>query len=696
MPEVISLLSSTPPPPVDRHELSSARRAHSTPPAPASFDEVDLSAFTWEDDLDLDNPAKRRRLSHEALQPPPPPPRSRQPSLPKTYKNDLFLFSDEDVILSSEGPGPGLGPGPGPALPKLPAWTGESDPITFTSSAPEPRDTALAAPISLPLPPPRTRDIIALDEDEQDTLREQLPAARSNSRVDRIDHHEHSSAARSTRRENIEDFSSDQIHFPDIDELLERPWQPPTTAGAFSSRTAALLANLQQTQDNTTGTGPRNTTAPRRHKKDKVADDVIEDDEMDGPSTTTARKPRKATARTSAEKDAKAREREAAKAQREEERRREKERKQRAKEEKAREKQLAADIAEVNKLKVGRKESTPEMLIDLASTFEGTSIGNQTTEFMKHLGVELSFFTSSIPSIVKWRRKIKAIYNEALGYWEPCAPHIREEKEHVLCLVPAQELIDMIITPGSASPQTASPPLEQHIQTLKSAYPGRTPIYLIEGLTAWMRKNNNSRNRAYVAEVRRQYDEAAAAAATTTTTQTFSSSRRKKKQQPQNTAETTPPVDDDTIEDALLGLQVTHGCLIHHTSAPADSAEWIKNFTEHISTVPYRRERMNVNDSAFCMDVGQVKPGENRSDTFVKMLQEVHRITASMAYGIAERYPSVLDLVRAMRREGPALLEDVKKSANKNGALTDSRIGPAASRRLYKVFMGMDPSSTDV
>lgn len=37
-----------------------------------------------------------------------------------------------------------------------------------------------------------------------------------------------------------------------------------------------------------------------------------------------------------------------------------------------------------------------------------------------------------------------------------------------------------------------------------------------------------------------------------------------------------------------------------------------------------------------------------------------------------------------------------KKSANRNGALTDRRIGPAISRRLYKVFTELDPASTDV
>ena len=37
-----------------------------------------------------------------------------------------------------------------------------------------------------------------------------------------------------------------------------------------------------------------------------------------------------------------------------------------------------------------------------------------------------------------------------------------------------------------------------------------------------------------------------------------------------------------------------------------------------------------------------------------------------------------------------------KKMANRNGALTDRKIGPAISRRLYKVFTELDAASTDV
>ncbi|GKZ22947.1 hypothetical protein AbraIFM66951_009305 [Aspergillus brasiliensis] len=629
MPEVINLLSSTPPPPVERREHLSVRRAHSHPPVvPASdsifSDDIDISAFTYEDPID--QPAKRRRLSHEITP-------AKEVPLPPA-KNSLFLFSDDDIVLSSDGPAPA----------KPSAWNGESDPIVFTSSAPEPTHNL---PVRQAIRPHGVNPIL-IDDDDAGNFNN----TRSNDRP---------------RREEIQ-VSSDQLDFPDVDDLLDVAQR--VEANAFSSRTANILATLQ---DHSRGSNGEPVSRSLRGRKHQDPSDDIEVEEMPPP-----RKPQRKTTRvTSEEKEAKAREREAAKAQRERDKQLEKERKQKAKEDKAREKQLAADIAEVNKLKVDKKDSTHEMLVDLASTFTDTSVGNQTTEIMRLLKVDLSFFPSAIPNIVKWRRKVRATYNDSLGHWEPCTLHIRDEEEHVLSLLAAQDFINMIVAPTTEPRNT----IKDHVQRLKSAYPKSRPIYLIEGLTSLMRKNNNAQNRAYQAAVRRQFEDTSARPST-----------RRKQQQP----ETLTPIDSDTVEDALLDLQVTHSCLIHHTSSPAESAEWIKNFTEYISTVPYRRERMDLNDSAFCMDVGQVKPGENRSDAFVKMLQEVNRVTASMACGIATQYPSAIDLVNAMRKHGPGLLEDVKKSANKNGALTDSRIGPAVSRRLYKVFMGMDPTSTDI
>ncbi|KAL2865152.1 uncharacterized protein BJX67DRAFT_359388 [Aspergillus lucknowensis] len=674
MPEVIDLLSSTPPPPAALREPSSFRGFHSSPPQPADLgsiqilsDDVDIQKTTYEREGDLNLPSKRRRLTPEAginLESP----RLNHDGLPSRSGKSLFVFSD-DIPLSSDGPSNQIS--------KAPAFTLDSDPIVFTSSAPE---QIWPAPSS------------GKEEKNQ----------RSTTSADNVFIVESSKGANSVGantvplghgqarsgsfwKEGIEEFSSDPVRVPDPSELFDfRGGSDFTDSGlgsGLSSRTASLLANL----GGCSKTQTQAKTKPDRPKEVDVGEHDA--DELPEPRSRKLKKATTTAKRITVDKEAKAKDREAAKAQRDHEKQLENERKQKLKEEKAKEKQLAADIAQANKLKEDKKHSTPEMIIDLPSSLRDTSVGTQTVEHMRRLGVEHCFFDSSA-KVVKWRRKAKTKFNDHLGYWEPCELHIREE-EHVLCHLTAQEFVDMVTSTLNSDTPDAPSELELHVLRLKRIHAGSTVIYLIEGLTAWMRKNTNARNRAYQAELHRNLGEVQGLSSTASSS---AATHRKKTNKPADP----PPIDDDIIEDALLNLQVAHGCLIHQTAAPPESAEWIKNFTEHISTVPYRRQRIDANDAAFCMDGGQVKPGENKSDTFIRMLQEVNRVTASMAYGVINQYPSVIELVRGMRGSGPAMLEDVKKSANKNGALTDSRIGPAVSRRLYKVFMGLDPNSTDI
>ena len=60
------------------------------------------------------------------------------------------------------------------------------------------------------------------------------------------------------------------------------------------------------------------------------------------------------------------------------------------------------------------------------------------------------------------------------------------------------------------------------------------------------------------------------------------------------------------------------------------------------------------------MDVGQVKAGNDKEDTYTKMLQEIVRVTAPIAFGIAAKYPSVAGLLRGLKEEGPMALADLK------------------------------------
>ena len=70
-------------------------------------------------------------------------------------------------------------------------------------------------------------------------------------------------------------------------------------------------------------------------------------------------------------------------------------------------------------------------------------------------------------------------------------------------------------------------------------------------------------------------------------------------------------------------------------------------------------ERMNL-PTTFCMESGQVKTGENKDDTYVRMLQEVVRVTPAIAYGIAADFPSVVRLIEGFKQEGPGLLQDIE------------------------------------
>lgn len=96
------------------------------------------------------------------------------------------------------------------------------------------------------------------------------------------------------------------------------------------------------------------------------------------------------------------------------------------------------------------------------------------------------------------------------------------------------------------------------------------------------------------------------------------------------------------------------------------------------------------------METGQVKTGENPSDTYVKMLQEIVRITAPIAYGIAAEHPTVQSLVKALREKGPECLKGCRKAMNKDGGFSDREIGVAVSKRVYKIFLGRDVGSADV
>jgi crossover junction endonuclease EME1 len=389
--------------------------------------------------------------------------------------------------------------------------------------------------------------------------------------------------------------------------------------------------------------------------------------------------PRPATASTTSHVNSEARlkareEKNARKEIDKEEKRKERER---AKEAKVQEKARTAALAEVNKLKTDKKVSAREMIVDIPNGLDSiTTLQLQT--LLGELEVDYKAWESPVENVIKWRRKVASRFNNALGYWEPITPRIHEENV-AMVVVTAEEFVQLSLGAEGEN-------IESHMSKLRSHFSGQL-LYMIEGLTPWMRKNRNIRNRQFTSAVRGQ--------ATEPPDPSVPSSQPNRRRK--NAAPAQEYVSEDRIEDALLELQVLYNVFIHHTSVPLETAQWITIFTQHISTIPYRRQRDDSNAGAgFCMEAGQVRTGDDAKDTYVRMLQEISRVTAPIAYGIAVEFNSVTQLVRGLERDGPLTLENCRKSANKDGAASDRCIGQAISRRLHKVFTGRDESTTDV
>lgn len=305
-----------------------------------------------------------------------------------------------------------------------------------------------------------------------------------------------------------------------------------------------------------------------------------------------------------------------------------------------------------------------EMITKLPTSLEA-GLRVQVETFLEQMGVQYGSWESPVSNVICWKRKITSRFDDESGQWVP-APLRVEDENHIVKILTADELVTLALENK----------LDEDVQALQEKFTGKKTIYILEGVTTWMRKNRNLRNRQFTSNVRQE---------------TAAAPRRRNNQPIQEY------IEEDIIEDAMLELQVQHGMLIHHTSIPLETAQWIASFTQHISTIPYKKQRDEATATArFCMDSGQVKTGEDNRDTYIRMLQEIFRVTAPIAYSVAGEFGSVTKLVNGLSEGGSKRLEAVHKSANKDGALSDRVIGPAISRRLHKIFTGTDEMSTDV
>ncbi|RKF82845.1 Crossover junction endonuclease eme1 [Golovinomyces cichoracearum] len=346
-------------------------------------------------------------------------------------------------------------------------------------------------------------------------------------------------------------------------------------------------------------------------------------------------------------------------------------RKLKEKEEISRQKKTVAVLEQLNKLK-GRLQSTSEMIVDIPSSMD-EKLAHQVKVFLD--GVRAEHITSERSrNLIKWRRKVQAEWNPTKDQWMPVTEHIRDEN-HIMCVLKFQELTELIRGVEGHD-------LDAYMLQLAAEVENKKMIFLIEGMNHWLGKNKAMKNKEFINSVRNKLKDPAIS-------QNSTRNQRKNPEQAEY-------IDKNIIDNALLRLHVVYEVLVHHTGTPLETAEWIMRFTQHISSIPYRNQLDNINTSNFCIENGQIDSGKDAKDTYIKMLQQMHLVTPSVAWGIEAKYPNIQTLISGLEREGPLALERCHKCANKNGAYTDKRIGQAVSRRVHSVFLGQDSLATEI
>ena len=284
MAEFIDLISSTPPHPHGTPRRVSPTKTTPNPPSSGlsrsnffSSDGIDSSLLAFDDDSN--KPAKRRRLSDQS-------PRLLSANSSRAI-DPLFTFSDEDPIVASSI---SASAGVGSNVNKHSDWKGDgSDPIVFTSSAPEPGSKTTVSRYT----GNNNKDsaIITIDDDNSD-----------------IDDGGHSRRP----RDSIED-SPGLLPASELDHFIGYSESSLCVAGnGLSRKTTNLLASLENRSKTPSGVIDRSSKAKGKGRAGKELDYDLSDG-LDEP----AKPPKKTSKISTAQKEAKARDRAAMNAQKE-------------------------------------------------------------------------------------------------------------------------------------------------------------------------------------------------------------------------------------------------------------------------------------------------------------------------------------------------------------------------------------------
>ncbi|KAJ3089770.1 putative monocarboxylate transporter mch1 [Quaeritorhiza haematococci] len=321
------------------------------------------------------------------------------------------------------------------------------------------------------------------------------------------------------------------------------------------------------------------------------------------------------------EREMKKAEKEALKRQKEHEKEMKRLEKEKQKEEKEKLAQAKKESKEANKIR-NKKDTIKEMLVDIDNAFIREK-GAQVILKLQEEGALVDVQQLPVPSTIRWKRKVSREWDDELGIWKRCEERI-EEEGFCLARVFAEEFAQAISIDG----------MRGMLETLRQAYPGKKIVLLIEGLDKYFKSKVKAQRDQFAAAVRMAngYEESAAAKA------------RAKKNQAQQAGKSNLP-DRQTIEDFMLTLQLDDGCIVQISKDAEETADWVASYTREIAILPETRHRSM---EAFELKFGDsIKSGKDLTDTWSRMLQQVHLVNETYADAVISRYPTLTSLYNA-------------------------------------------------
>ncbi|QRV86168.1 DNA excision repair protein ERCC-4 [Ceratobasidium sp. AG-Ba] len=146
----------------------------------------------------------------------------------------------------------------------------------------------------------------------------------------------------------------------------------------------------------------------------------------------------------------------------------------------------------------------------------------------------------------------------------------------------------------------------------------------------------------------------------------------------------------DIVESSITLLQAVERCFVVHVDGPEDTAQWLFNVTSDLGIKPHKR----IRDSflPFCTDT-KVKCGTSKTDTYKKMLQQIHGITESAADGVIQEVPTLRMLFEGYEEENDVL---VRYERLKSVTISNRKDGVAKSRILNQASATINQLSLDL